>query len=121
MTGLHVGLLLTGAVVETVFAWPGLGRYTARALQFDDFPAVMGVTLSSAIIYVVVNAIVDILQLVADPRLQGAFVTQSRQSLRPSRPRDEVRRSGQRPRRDVPDPRWRGTRATRSLARDQSR
>ena len=72
MTGLQVGLVLTGViVVETVFAWPGLGLFTASALQFDDFPAVMGVTLVFGVIYVVVNAIVDILQLVADPRLQG--------------------------------------------------
>jgi len=71
MTGLQVGLLLTGViVVETVFAWPGLGSYTANALQFDDFPAVMGVTLVFGVVYVVVNAIVDILQLVADPRLK---------------------------------------------------
>jgi peptide/nickel transport system permease protein len=71
MTGLQVGLLLTGViVVETVFAWPGLGLYTARALQFDDFPAVIGVTLVFGFIYVVVNAVVDILQMVADPRLR---------------------------------------------------
>jgi peptide/nickel transport system permease protein len=71
MTGLQVGLLLTGViVVETVFAWPGLGLYTASALQFDDFPAVMGVTLVFGVVYVVVNAAVDILQMVADPRLK---------------------------------------------------
>ncbi len=71
MTGLQVGLLLTGViVVETVFAWPGLGSYTASALQFDDFPAVMGVTLVFGVVYVVVNAVVDILQLIADPRLR---------------------------------------------------
>jgi peptide/nickel transport system permease protein len=73
MTGLQVGLLLTGViVVETVFAWPGLGLYTARALQFDDFPAVIGITLVFGVIYVIINAAVDILQLVADPRLQRA-------------------------------------------------
>lgn len=71
MTGLQVGMLLTGViVVETVFAWPGLGLYTANALQFDDFPAVMGVTLVFGIGYVLVNTIVDILQLVADPRMR---------------------------------------------------
>jgi peptide/nickel transport system permease protein len=71
MTGLQVGLLLTGVVVvETVFAWPGLGLYTANALQFDDFPAIMGITLVFGIVYVVVNAIVDILQLIADPRMR---------------------------------------------------
>lgn len=72
MSGLQVGLLLTGViVVETVFAWPGLGLYTARALQFDDFPAVIGVTLVFGFVYVLVNAVVDILQIVADPRLQA--------------------------------------------------
>jgi peptide/nickel transport system permease protein len=71
MTGLQVGLLLTGViVVETVFAWPGLGLYTARALLFDDFPAVTGVTLVLGVVYVAVNAVVDILQLVADPRMK---------------------------------------------------
>lgn len=71
MTGLQVGLLLTGVVVvETVFAWPGLGLYTANALQFDDFPAVMGITLVFGVVYVVVNAVVDILQLIADPRMR---------------------------------------------------
>ena len=73
MTGLQVGLLLTGViVVETVFAWPGLGLYTADALQFDDFPAVMGVTLVFGVGYVLVNTLVDILQLVADPRMRAA-------------------------------------------------
>ena len=61
---------LEARVVETVFAWPGLGLYTASALQFDDFPAVMGVTLVFGVVYVVVNAVVDILQLVADPRMK---------------------------------------------------
>lgn len=72
MAGLQVGLVLTGViVVESVFAWPGLGLYTARALQFSDFPAIMGVTLVFGTVYVVVNAIVDTLQMVADPRLRG--------------------------------------------------
>jgi len=72
MSGLQVGLLLTGVIiVETVFAWPGLGLYTARALQFDDFPAVIGVTLVFGCVYVIVNAVVDILQMVADPRLRA--------------------------------------------------
>jgi peptide/nickel transport system permease protein len=73
MAGLQVGLLLTGVVViETVFAWPGLGLYTSDALTKSDFPAVMGVTLVLGIVYVVVNALVDIGQAIADPRLRGA-------------------------------------------------
>jgi peptide/nickel transport system permease protein len=71
MAGLQVGLLLAGVVViELVFAWPGLGLYTQQSIQQADFPAVIGITLVLGIAYVVINALVDILQLVADPRLQ---------------------------------------------------
>lgn len=72
MAGLQTGLLLTGVIViEVVFAWPGLGLYTANALTTSDFPAVIGVTLVLGAVYVVVNAVVDVLQAVADPRLRG--------------------------------------------------
>ena len=71
MAGLQVGLLLAGVVVvELVFAWPGLGLYTNQSIQQADFPAIIGITLVLGIAYVVINAIVDILQLVADPRLR---------------------------------------------------
>jgi peptide/nickel transport system permease protein len=71
MAGLQVGLLLTGVVVvESVFAWPGLGLYTASALQHSDFPAIVGVTFVLGVVYVVVNALVDVLQVIADPRLK---------------------------------------------------
>lgn len=73
MAGLQTGLLLTGVVVvEVVFAWPGLGLYTANSLSTSDFPAVIGVTLVLGAVYVAVNALVDILQAVADPRLREA-------------------------------------------------
>jgi peptide/nickel transport system permease protein len=73
MAGLQTGLLLTGVVViEVVFAWPGLGLYTANALANSDFPAVVGVTLVLGAVYVLVNGIVDVLQAVADPRLREA-------------------------------------------------
>lgn len=71
MAGLQTGLLLTGVVVvETVFSWPGLGLYTSAALSNSDFPAVIGVTLVLGAVYVVINALVDVLQAVADPRLR---------------------------------------------------
>lgn len=71
MAGLQTGLLLTGVVVvEVVFAWPGLGLYTANSLARSDFPAVIGVTLVLGAVYVVVNGLVDVLQAVADPRLR---------------------------------------------------
>jgi peptide/nickel transport system permease protein len=71
MAGLQLGLVLTGViVVETVFAWPGLGLYTSVALTDSDFPAVIGVTLVLGAIYVIINAAVDVLQVAADPRLR---------------------------------------------------
>jgi len=69
VAGLQVGLLIAGAVVvEVVFSWPGVGLYLSQAIRVSDFPAVVGVVLVLAITYVLVNAIVDILQLAADPR-----------------------------------------------------
>lgn len=73
MAGLQLGLVLTGViVVESVFAWPGLGLYTSAALTASDFPAVIGVTLIFGAVYVIINALVDVLQVVADPRLAEA-------------------------------------------------
>jgi len=70
MTGLQVGLLFAGVlVVESIFAWPGLGQYTAQSLPVDDFPAIAGVTLLLGAGYVLINALVDILQALADPRI----------------------------------------------------
>jgi peptide/nickel transport system permease protein len=73
MAGLQVGLLLTGVVVvELVFAWPGLGLYTTQAIVNADFPAVIGIVLVMGLAYVLINGLVDILQVVADPRLKTA-------------------------------------------------
>ncbi len=73
MAGLQVGLLLAVVVVvELVFAWPGLGLYTQQSIQQADFPAIIGITMVLGIAYVAINAIVDILQLLADPRLRVA-------------------------------------------------
>jgi peptide/nickel transport system permease protein len=69
--GLQAGLLFAGVVVvESIFAWPGLGLYTSRAIQGVDFPAIAGVTLVLGTAYVVINLVVDLLQLAADPRLR---------------------------------------------------
>ena len=70
MTGLQVGLMFAGIVViETIFAWPGIGLYTDQSIPPADFPAIAGVTLVLGVAYVVINAIVDILQAVIDPRV----------------------------------------------------
>jgi peptide/nickel transport system permease protein len=73
MSGLQVGLLLAGVVViESVFAWPGVGLYTVQSIAATDFPAVAGVTLVLGALYVVINTLVDLAQVVADPRLRTA-------------------------------------------------
>jgi peptide/nickel transport system permease protein len=69
--GLLYGSLLAGAVLtESIFAWPGLGRYVYRASTSQDFPAIMGVSMLIALIYVVVNFLVDILYYFLDPRIR---------------------------------------------------
>jgi peptide/nickel transport system permease protein len=71
MTGLQAGLLLAGdVVVEEIFAWPGVGNYIAQGLPVGDFPAISGVTIVFGVGYVIVNAIVDVAQRLADPRVR---------------------------------------------------
>jgi peptide/nickel transport system permease protein len=70
MGGLQVGLMFAGVVViESIFAWPGIGLYTVQSIPHSDFPAIAGVTIVLGAGYVIVNTIVDILQGVADPRI----------------------------------------------------
>ena len=69
--GLSFGGLLSGAVVtETVFAWPGLGSYAFHSATALDFPAIMGVGLVVATIYILVNLVVDIAYAFVDPRIR---------------------------------------------------
>ena len=69
--GLTFASLLSGAVLtETVFAWPGIGRYAVTASTRLDYPAILGVTMLTAVIYIVVNLIVDLLYGVLDPRIR---------------------------------------------------
>jgi peptide/nickel transport system permease protein len=57
-------------LVEAIFDWPGLGSYAADAIQSLDTPAVIGVTLFIALVYVGANLVVDVLQAVVDPRIR---------------------------------------------------
>ena len=69
--GLAYANLLTGAVMtETIFAWPGLGRYTFRSAAALDFPAIMGITLVVSATYLLVNLLVDLSYAVLDPRVR---------------------------------------------------
>ncbi len=70
MGGLQVGLMFAGVVViEQIFAWPGIGLYTVQSIPRSDFPAIAGVTLVLGAAYVIVNALVDVFQAAADPRM----------------------------------------------------
>src|SRR5918994_559147 len=69
--GLQVGLLLSGAVLtETVFAWPGLGSWLVSAIENRDFPVLQGGILFVALVFVLVNLVVDVSYAVLNPRLR---------------------------------------------------
>src|SRR5438093_1433794 len=71
IVGISFGNLLSGAVLtETVFAWPGLGRYATTSAISLDFPAVMGVTIVAAVIYTTINLAIDLLYARLDPRVR---------------------------------------------------
>ena len=68
--GLNFGLLLAGAILtETVFSWPGIGRYVVQGVYARDYPVVQGCVLFFAFVFVVVNLITDIIYLYIDPRI----------------------------------------------------
>jgi peptide/nickel transport system permease protein len=68
--GVAYAQLLTGTVLtETIFSWPGLGRYTFQSAVTLDFPAIMGVTLVVAVVYVAINLLVDVSYALLDPRV----------------------------------------------------
>jgi len=71
VVGLQVGILLAGAILtETIFAWPGIGRWIVEAIYARDYPIVQGVTLFIACIFVLVNLTVDVLYAFVDPRIR---------------------------------------------------
>jgi peptide/nickel transport system permease protein len=71
VVGLTFGGLLGGAILtETIFGWPGLGQWSATAASNLDSASVMGFTLLTAIIYVIVNLIVDVMYAYLDPRVR---------------------------------------------------
>jgi peptide/nickel transport system permease protein len=71
MAGVQVGSLLGGSViVESVFAWPGLGQLAFQSLFARDFNLLLGIFFLSACLVVLVNLIVDLVYLVLDPRIK---------------------------------------------------
>lgn len=69
VVGLQLGSLLSGTIViETVFAWPGIGRLAVQAVHWRDYPLIQAVVLISALLFVFLNLIVDVLYRWVDPR-----------------------------------------------------
>lgn len=69
--GIVLGYLLAGnVIVETVFSWPGVGRYAYQAVTSNDFNAIQGFILMVAAIYVALNLVIDVLYAVIDPRVR---------------------------------------------------
>jgi peptide/nickel transport system permease protein len=69
--GLEVGFLFSGAILtESIFAWPGVGRWMYESIIYRDYPVIQGVTLMIAVIFVVVNLVVDLSYAVIDPRIR---------------------------------------------------
>lgn len=69
--GLQTGLLLGGAILtETIFSWPGIGRYIYEAIGYRDYPVVQSGILIIALIFVMINLIVDLLYAAVDPRIK---------------------------------------------------
>jgi peptide/nickel transport system permease protein len=71
VVGLSYGFMLAGSfMVESIFDWPGLGRYAVLSIETNDFPAIMGVTILFAITYIVLNLMVDLIYFAIDPRIK---------------------------------------------------
>src|SRR5690625_7349667 len=69
--GLQTGVLLGGAILtETIFSWPGVGRYVFDAINYRDYPVIQSGILVISFIFVIINLIVDILYTYIDPRVK---------------------------------------------------
>lgn len=74
VVGLNFGVLLGGSVLtETVFSWPGVGRFVVESIKMQDIPAVLGCVVTLAILFTFVNLLVDILYAFVDPRIKAQY------------------------------------------------
>lgn len=72
ITGLTIGELLGGAVItETIFGWPGMGKYVMDSIAYLDFPAIMGFTLVVSLGYVIINMVVDMIYNILNPQISS--------------------------------------------------
>ncbi|WP_279369742.1 ABC transporter permease [Fretibacterium fastidiosum] len=72
--GLQFGHLLGGAMLtETIFSWPGLGRLMVDSIKSKDMPLVLGSVIFLAVMFSVVNLVVDIIYAFVDPRIKSQY------------------------------------------------
>ena len=77
--GLNFGTLLGGSVLtESIFSWPGVGRFVVESISFKDTPSVLGSVVTLALLFSAVNLIVDILYSFLDPRIKSQYRTHKR-------------------------------------------
>lgn len=70
MVGVQLGFLLGGTIlVETIFGWPGLGRYAVESITYFDYSPIMVVTLLGTFVFLTINLVVDVLYTFLDPRI----------------------------------------------------
>jgi len=73
LIGTHIPELIGGSVlIETVFAWPGLGSLTVAAARAVDLPLLLAIVLAGAVLVVLGNLVADLLYRVVDPRVREA-------------------------------------------------
>ena len=71
LAGLQAGQIFGGAILtETVFAWPGIGRLAVDAIHNRDYAVIQAVVLISAVLFIVLNLLIDIFYMMVDPRLR---------------------------------------------------
>jgi peptide/nickel transport system permease protein len=69
--GLEFGTLLSGAmIVETVFAWPGIGSLLIQGISSRDFPLIIGLVLVYTGLFIVMNLFIDVIYTMIDPRIR---------------------------------------------------
>ncbi|WP_134701063.1 nickel ABC transporter permease [Ammoniphilus sp. YIM 78166] len=72
MIGTSFAFMLGGSViVETIFSWPGLGKYIMEAIRLRDYPVIQGYAIFSSLLFVFIHFIVDVLLVLLDPRLRA--------------------------------------------------
>ena len=71
LAGLILAGMLGGAIIiETVFNWPGLGQEVVTAILYKDYPVIQGLILLFALVYVLINLLVDVSYTIFDPRIR---------------------------------------------------